>query len=150
VESIHEVHLKNKDKQGNPWLGIGYHFVIGNGQGMPDGDIEPTFRWRQQLQGAHAGVAQYNQRGIGVVLVGNFENSPPTDRQLSSVRRLVGILKREYTIEPVNVIGHGDVKATECPGQLFPLDDVRSSVAVLEDLQPGGLLSAIRPQRVRR
>src|SRR5262245_25118700 len=30
VESIHESHLKNKDKSGNPWLGIGYHFVIGN------------------------------------------------------------------------------------------------------------------------
>src|SRR5262245_20642940 len=41
VESIHESHLKNKDKNGNPWLGIGYHFVIGNGAGMPDGMIEP-------------------------------------------------------------------------------------------------------------
>ncbi|MEZ6045526.1 MAG: hypothetical protein R3C11_08100 [Planctomycetaceae bacterium] len=45
VESIHETHLKRRDKNGNPWLsGIGYHFVIGNGQGMEDGDIEPTFR----------------------------------------------------------------------------------------------------------
>src|SRR5262245_58451468 len=33
VDTIHESHLKNKDKNGNPWLGIGYHFVIGNGSG---------------------------------------------------------------------------------------------------------------------
>ena len=37
VESIHELHSKKKDKSGNSWLGIGYHFVIGNGgvQGLP-------------------------------------------------------------------------------------------------------------------
>ena len=56
LDSIHQEHLKRKDKEGNSWLGIGYHFVIGNGNGMADGEIEPTFRWRQQLQGAHAGV----------------------------------------------------------------------------------------------
>jgi hypothetical protein len=79
VESIHAAHLKNKDKNGNPWLGIGYHFVIGNGDGMPDGLVEPTFRWRTQIQGAHAGSSNkdYNERGIGICLVGNFEKTPP-------------------------------------------------------------------------
>ena len=43
VDSIHAAHLKNKDKNGNHWLGIGYHFVIGNGEGMADGAIEPDF-----------------------------------------------------------------------------------------------------------
>ena len=45
VASIHEEHLRRKDKNGNAWLGIGYHFVIGNGSGMDDGEIEPTFRF---------------------------------------------------------------------------------------------------------
>src|SRR5262249_33711619 len=49
VQSIHEAHLQNKDKNGKPWLGIGYHFVIGNGSGMGDGAIEPTFRWKEQM-----------------------------------------------------------------------------------------------------
>jgi len=127
VDSIHQEHLKRKDKNGNHWLGIGYHFVIGNGNGMPDGEIEPTFRWRQQLQGAHAGVADYNQHGIGVVLIGNFEHSPPTDAQSEAVKDLVGILKREYGIASSKVLGYGDVKATECPGKLFPMSEVRSS-----------------------
>lgn len=127
VESIHEAHLKRKDSAGNPWLGIGYHFVIGNGNGMGDGDIEPTFRWKQQLHGAHAGAGEYNQHGIGIVLVGNFQETSPSPAQLAAVKRLVGILKADYGVRSENVIGHGDVKATACPGRYFPLAEVTQS-----------------------
>lgn len=129
VESIHESHLKNKDKNGNPWLGIGYHFVIGNGNGMANGEIEPTFRWKQQIQGAHAGVADYNQHGIGIVLVGNFEDEPPSEAQLESVKKLILALTREYDISSSQIVGHGDVKPTECPGTHFPLAEIRRKIA---------------------
>lgn len=126
VESINEEHQKKKDAKGNAWLGIGYHFLIGNGHGMPDGEIEPTFRWRQQLQGAHAGSSDpvYNQQGVGICLVGNFENHAPTASQLASLKKLVRTLKGDYSIASKNVIGHRDVRATECPGKLFPMDEV--------------------------
>lgn len=140
VQSIHEAHLKNKDKSGKSWLGIGYHFVIGNGQGMNDGDIEPTFRWNEQMHGAHAGVGEYNQRGIGVVLIGNFEQHPPSSNQLRAVKQLVSALAREYGVTNDRVIGHGDVKATECPGQHFPLSEVRAAVAGL--FPPGDVRNA--------
>jgi N-acetyl-anhydromuramyl-L-alanine amidase AmpD len=130
VASIHEAHLKNKDKNGNHWLGIGYHFVIGNGSGMRDGEIEPTFRWREQMHGAHAGVGDYNQQGIGIVLVGNFEKHPPSTLQLEAAKHLVSTLAAQYGIPAENVLGHGDVKATECPGAFFPLQEIRASVAV--------------------
>lgn len=123
VESIHRTHLS----RGNSWLGIGYHFVIGNGNGMPDGEIEATFRWRQQLHGAHAGVGDYNQQGIGIVLVGNFDDRPPTAAQLTAIKRLVATLKAEYGIVAEKVVGHSDVKATACPGRFFPLANVRLS-----------------------
>lgn len=128
VESIHQTHLKRKDSNGNPWLGIGYHFVVGNGDGMPDGRVEPTFRWRQQLHGAHAGDRDYNEHGIGVALVGNFEQEPPTPAQLAAVKRLVGVLKTGYSIKSENVIGHGDIKATACPGRYFPMAEVSRSL----------------------
>ena len=86
VESIHAAHLQRRDRNGNPWRGIGYHFVIGNGNGMEDGEIEPTFRWRQQLPGAHAGEDEHNQHGIGIALVGNFELGPPTPAKWSPSR----------------------------------------------------------------
>jgi len=133
VESIHETHLQKKDKQGHPWRGIGYHFVIGNGSGMGDGEIEPTFRWKQQLTGAHAGVNDYNELGIGVVLVGNFEKRHPTPAQLQAVKRLIGTLSRDFGIPADRVIGHADVKATECPGQNFPLSEVRASAVAFHN-----------------
>lgn len=124
VASIHEAHLKKKDKSGNPWLGIGYHFVIGNGDGMGDGEIEPTFRWREQMHGAHAGDEEHNQHGIGVCLVGNFEDAPPSPAQMQAVKRLVNVLKAEYGIPSNKIIGHSDIKATACPGKHFPMAEI--------------------------
>jgi hypothetical protein len=148
VESINAAHLKKKDKDGNPWLGIGYHFVIGNGDGMPDGAIEPTFRWRTQIQGAHAGSTNkdYNERGIGICLVGNFENTPPTPAQRKSVKLLVQTLRNEYRIPAASVVGHKDIRAsaTECPGKLFPMAEVAGSDAGLHLGQDGGQSSAQR------
>ncbi|MFO1020612.1 MAG: peptidoglycan recognition family protein [Planctomycetales bacterium] len=126
VDSIHQAHLARKDSKGKSWLGIGYHFVIGNGNGMPDGEIEPTFRWVQQLQGAHAGASdpEYNQKGIGVVLVGNFEKTPPTSKQMIAVKKLVKNLANTYHVPSKNIIGHRDIRSTECPGKYFPFSEV--------------------------
>jgi N-acetylmuramoyl-L-alanine amidase len=124
VESINAAHLQRRDRNGNPWKGIGYHFVIGNGNGMDDGAIEPTFRWRGQLPGAHAGDDDHNQHGIGIALVGNFEEGPPSAAQLAAVKRLVTVLRTRYGIEAGNVLRHGDIKATACPGKYFPMGDL--------------------------
>ncbi len=68
----------------------------------------------------------YNERGIGICLVGNFENSPPTAAQKKSVKLLVQTLRNEYKIPVVNVVGHKDIRAsaTECPGKFFPMAEV--------------------------
>jgi len=124
VSSIDRVH-RQRIANGRHWLGIGYHFVIGNGQGMPDGQVESTFRWTRQIEGAHAGVADYNQYGIGIALIGNFETRPPTAAQLAAARQLVSALRTEYAISADRVIGHGDVKATACPGRFFSVSAIR-------------------------
>ena len=128
VESINAAHLKNKDKNGNPWLGIGYHFVIGNGNGMADGAIEPTFRWRTQIQGAHAGSINkdFNERGIGICLVGDFERTSPTPAQKKSVKLLVKTLRAQYGIPAASVVGHNEIRAssTACPGKNFRVSEV--------------------------
>lgn len=120
VESIDVEHKQRRDGAGRPWRGIGYHFVVGNGRGMPDGEIRPTFRWQDQSAGAHAGDAAHNEHGIGICLIGNFEEAPPTDKQLASARRLIGYLKGEFAIPADRIHKHGDLKATACPGKHFP------------------------------
>lgn len=134
VESIHEEHRRRTDGTGNRWLGIGYHFVVGNGQGMPDGQVVPTFRWRDQIHGAHSGHAVFNARGIGICLIGDFETQPPTALQLAAVKRLVKVLAVRHRIPGERVIGHSAIKATACPGKKFPLQEVRK---VVPGMTPG-------------
>jgi len=123
VESIDAVHRTYRDSAGRPWRGIGYHFVVGNGRSMTDGQIEPTFRWRDQLAGAHAGSQAYNESGIGICLIGNFDEHTPTARQLATLQELCETLIRRYAIPADRVVRHGDIHNTRCPGKLFPWDE---------------------------
>ncbi len=102
------------------WKGVGYHFVIGNGNGSPDGCIEVTFRWQEQMSGAHAGVNRYNRHGIGICLVGDFTEGEPTVRQMKSLVALVTYLQRRCGIPTPNILLHRQVKQTRCPGENFP------------------------------
>ena len=124
VESINRDHRNRKDRNGKPWLGIGYHFVIGNGAGMPDGKISPTFRWHQQLHGAHSGSLRHNDRGIGVCLIGNFEETMPTSAQRRAITSLIRILSDRFEIPAQKVMGHKQIRATACPGRYFPFREV--------------------------
>ena len=124
VEAIDRSHRQRRDQLGNPWLGIGYHFVIGNGNGMPDGEIEATFRWKEQLDGAHAGSRKHNLHGIGVCLIGNFDETAPTGKQMESLAALAEELVRTHGIEAKRVLRHHDVSATQCPGKLFPFEEL--------------------------
>ncbi|MBX3442549.1 MAG: N-acetylmuramoyl-L-alanine amidase [Planctomyces sp.] len=124
VESIHAEHVQRRDAEGKPWLGIGYHFVIGNGHGMVDGEVQPTFRWNDQLTGAHAGSRDHNETGIGICLVGNFDDAPPTDAQQAAAAALVAELQSRFKIPRDRILRHGEVRPTACPGRLFEVDSL--------------------------
>jgi len=103
------------------WDDLGYHFVIDNGSGGQDGQVEVGPRWRLQKWGAHAGGTpnnEYNNHGIGICVVGDFSNHLPSQVQLASLRSLVAQLAWRYDILPENIIGHRDAPgtATQCPG----------------------------------
>ena len=94
--------------------------MIGNGSGSGDGKIEIGNRWVKQLDGAHAGVQEYNHSGIGICLVGNFNESYPTASQMASLSMLVEYLQDKCHISSENVIMHRHFRQTECPGRNFP------------------------------
>jgi len=123
--------------------GLCYHFVIGNGNGAPDGHIEEGFRWKSQMAGTHVDVNSWyhNIFGIGICLVGNLDQSPPTPKQVAALKGLVQRLCSEYGIPRENVLGHNQVPfgemswdrravhvsfkgqrtaATKCPGRFLP------------------------------
>jgi len=103
--------------------GVGYHFVIDNGQsGKQDGEIETTPRWLKQQDGAHCKAAGMNTKGIGICLVGNFNNERVSRAQFKALIHLVNQLRYYYRIPVKNILGHGQVKGsrTDCPGKNFP------------------------------
>jgi len=104
----------------------GYHFVINNGRatGTRDGEILATPRWASQRAGAHCQVAgrpEFNEQGIGICLVGHFNRDQPTAAQMAGLEALVAALADRYHIPLERVVGHGELKNTECPGTLFPM-----------------------------
>lgn len=126
VRAFHQYHTR----QG--YGGIAYHFVIGNGNGMKDGEIQQTFRWKEQISGTHVSVNswEHNVFGIGICLVGNLEKAPPSAAQIKALRKLVKKLQKQYNISSSNVVGHthvryddasGHTEQTACPGKKLDL-----------------------------
>ena len=111
---------------------IGYHYVI-----LPDGRIQPGRP--ENCPGAHSGSSFYNQRFLGICLVGDFDShgrwngrrSPrqPTQAQIESLVKLCTRLMHEYDMPLRNVRRHRDVGQTYCPGDGFPFGRVRALIA---------------------
>jgi len=102
VAEIQKLHMQERG-----YADIGYHFVID-----PDGVI---FEGRNiSVRGAH--TSGHNTGSIGVVLLGNFEESAPNDRQYNSLRNLIHQLALKYKI--TRLAGHRDFHPdkTVCPG----------------------------------
>lgn len=111
--TIHQWHL------GNGWKGIGYHYVIRTFGLIEIGRPENTI-------GSHSGSAG-NSNGIGVCVAGNFMNSKPTEEQFQACVELVRDIYSRYGALVIQ--GHRDVMATACPGAMFPLEEIKRTVA---------------------
>lgn len=127
----------DREHRNKGWDELGYHFVVGNGTQSGNGQVEVGPRWPKQKWGAHAKTAdnKYNDYGIGICLVGNFEETRPTQAQLASVARLVAYLQKTYNIPSDRIIGHRDTKQTLCPG-------ANMNVAVVRRMASGVLADA--------
>lgn len=103
--------------------GLAYHFVIGNGIDSGDGEIEVGPRWKKQLLGGHVKSYQVNLTAIGICLVGNFEESYPSKRQISAFTQLMDYLQGDVLRKKTKFAGHREIKGeqTICPGKNFPL-----------------------------
>lgn len=102
--------------------GLAYHFVIGNGHGMGDGEIAVGRRWREQLDGGHLHSLAQNKIALGICLVGNFDTTKPTRKQLQSLDALVEALLKRCALATSAVKIHREINVTvtRCPGRNFP------------------------------
>ncbi len=111
--------------------GAGYHFIICNGTfRRADGLVETSRRWTKQLDGAHCRANGMNKTGIGICVVGNFNNQKVSKKQFASLINLVTNLAIKYDVPLTNIKGHRDVRgaSTECPGNSFPWKSLVSAL----------------------
>lgn len=131
IEFLQQVHRERQ--AGDPVDAIPYHYVIGNGNGLGMGEIASDWRRDLNLWGTHVSENNVSRNffGIGVCLVGNFEQATVPAPQLDALVTLTKSLMDRYDIPPENVAGHGliDGENTKCPGQNFPMREFRLAIA---------------------
>lgn len=128
ITSPAEVKAELRQLQANhqqKWADLGYHFVIDPTGGIWEGR---NLRW----QGAHEG-AGLNQGSIGVCLLGNFEDSPPTAAQLGALKTLLDAMRTRWSLTAADIKTHREVRPepTACPGASLQgwVDDYRRALA---------------------
>ena len=109
-------HMKN---------GLAYHFVIGDGHGSGDGQIEIGHRWTAQLNGGHVASDYLNDISLGICLVGDFNRDVPTKAQIGALEELIGYLRDRVGKtqgRKAIVYAHKEInpRPTDCPGDRFP------------------------------
>jgi len=105
--------------------GLAYHFVIGDGHGSGDGQIEVGDRWKRQINGGHVASDYLNDIALGICLVGDFNRDHPTTAQVGALEELVAYLRERVGKSQGRraiVHAHKEInpRPTDCPGDRFP------------------------------
>lgn len=111
IQDIHQWHLNNG------WAGCGYHFLV-----RKDGSI---YRGRpEEAIGSHChGV---NATSLGVCAEGDFTKESMSDAQKNAIVELCKYLCSKYGINSIK--GHKELYATECPGNNYPLQQIKDLI----------------------
>jgi hypothetical protein len=101
--------------------GLGDHFLIGNGDGCEDGEIQLGQLWNQQLPARPpAGATKIDNACISICLVGDFEQTVPTQTQLRRLTQLVNALQSQLHIGDEAVQFTDETKTPAGIGRYFP------------------------------
>jgi LysM repeat protein len=123
IKALDDYHRKKRRMKN----GLAYHFVIGNGKdgGPGDGEIYIGDRWKKQIQGGHLSSEWLNRISIGICLIGNFQKSKPSRKQIDRLEALVDYLLKRCRLNKSAVKTHTQIHRnhTLCPGKNFPTRD---------------------------
>jgi hypothetical protein len=105
------------------------HFVIGNGAGCGDGEIQITQRWVQQDRaGTIAGLPPAQPNFISICLVGDFDRERLTPMQQRRLVQLVGVLQQRLGIGRSGVVFSPRGVGEAGVGRQFPVGEVLSQL----------------------
>lgn len=96
------------------------------------GEIASDWRKDYDIWGAHVSGSNTtrNLLGLGICLVGNFEETAVPPKQYDALVMLTRKLMSRYGISQENVLGHGLIggESTKCPGSNFPFDKFKREI----------------------
>jgi hypothetical protein len=104
----HRLEVIRRSHTGKGWADIGYHYAVD-----PQGRI-----WEcrpVQYQGAH--VKDHNERNLGILVLGNFEEQTPTSAALSALDGFVADRMQAMRVPISRVLTHQEISPTACPGR---------------------------------
>jgi hypothetical protein len=110
--------------------GSGDHFVIGNGDGCVDGEIQMTQSWNHQISIATPpeGASQMDPGCISICLVGDFDSGLPTPTQQRRLAQLVGTLQGKLRISSNDVQVYDLTASPAGIGHSFPIASFRNQI----------------------
>jgi N-acetylmuramoyl-L-alanine amidase len=120
------VKLRHKYLRG--WDDIGYHYLIGNSRPFTkDGEI--YIGRPETVPGAHA--RGYNFNSIGICLIGNFNKTFPSVKQMNALVNIISEIADYYSIVSQNIFGHSELPEVKkkCPGRNINMDEVRLAMS---------------------
>lgn len=101
--------------------GLADHFVIGNGTGCIDGEVQIGHRWTAQLDpGAVPGLAQIRGDCISICVVGDLDRTPPSPTQRLRLIQLVHTLQSRLGVAAARVYLHQGTGTAADAGRQFP------------------------------
>ncbi|KAL3272274.1 hypothetical protein HHI36_022754 [Cryptolaemus montrouzieri] len=109
VQAMQSMQRYHQDERG--WNDIGYSFGVG-------GDNRAYTGRGWSAVGAHA--PNYNNRSIGICVIGDWTVQLPPQSQMDVVKKLIDYGVQTGKIAPnYMLLGHRQVRDTECPGNAF-------------------------------
>ena len=111
--------------------GLGYHFLIGNDNGISDGNVHIGYRWLNQSPCARLSTTDTTLWNgvISICLVGNGNRRPFSKRQLLQLCRLVQRLQVELSIPASEIRLANELDGgSNSPGRYFAEAQFRSQL----------------------
>jgi len=119
----------NADSLASAAGGLADHFVIGNGAGCVDGEVQVGHRWSAQLPaGVVPGTRSINADCVSICLVGDFDRNNPTPTQRLRLAQLVHTLQSRLGVGANRVYLYNGSGTAADIGTGFPVNAFREQL----------------------
>jgi hypothetical protein len=109
--------------------GLADHFVIGNGDGCGDGELQVGERWTDQTSAAAPPGRSLRSDCISICLVGDFDSAAPTPTQQRRLTQLLTALESHADIASSHIIALDGDSSSAGIGHFFTADAIKRQIA---------------------